>query len=93
MKIIEMTKEQAVKEIKKSKGNTVLVAICDLEKDEPAMFCPKLKTDCVSLFEDAKTTVSVCDDFMKQLRLFTEQQRDIKNIEPHGIQKTILIRE
>lgn len=93
MKIVEMTKEQAVKEIKKSKGNTVLVAICDLEKDESPMFCPRLKSDCMSLFEDAETTISVCDDFIKQLRLFTAQQRDIMNIEPHGLQKTILIRE
>ena len=93
MKYIEMTTDEAIEVLKNSKGKKVLVAIQDLEKDEPAMFCPKLKTECFSLFENAETTISVCYDFIKQLRLFTEQQRDIMNIEPHGIQKTILIKE
>ena len=92
MKYVEMTTDEAIEVLKKSKGKKVLVAIQDLEKDASPMFFPKLKTDCVSLFEDAETTISVCDDFVKQLRLFTERQRDIMNIEPHGIQKTILIR-
>ena len=91
MKYVEMTTDEAIEVLKKSKGKKVLVAIQDLEKDESPMFCPRLKADCVSLFENAETTISVCDDFVKQLRLFTEQQRDIMNIEPHGIQKTILI--
>lgn len=93
MQYVEMTTEEAIEVLKNAKGKKVLVAIQDLEKDESPMFCPKLKMDCVSLFENAETTISVCDDFVKQLRLFTEQQRDIMNIEPHGIQKTILIRE
>ncbi len=93
MKYIEMTTDEAIEVLKQSKGKKVLVAIQDLEKDESPMFYPKLKTDCASLFEDVETTISVCDDFVKQLRLFTERQRDIMNIEPHGIQKTILIRE
>ena len=93
MKYVEMTTDEAIEVLKNSKGKKVLVAIQDLEKDESPMFCPKLKTDCAALFEDVETTISACDDFVKQLRLFTEQQRDIMNIEPHGIQKTILIRE
>lgn len=93
MKYVEMTTDEAIEVLKQSKGKKVLVAIQDLEKDESPMFCPRLKTDCVSLFENVETTISVCDDFVKQLRLFTEQQRDIMNIKPHGMQKTILIRE
>lgn len=93
MKYIEMTTEEAIEVLKNAKGKKVLVAVQDLEKDESPMFCPKLKTDCAALFEDVETTISACDDFVKQLRLFTEKQRDIMNIEPHGIQKTILIRE
>lgn len=92
MKYVEMTTDEAIEVLKNSKGKKVLVAIQDLEKDEPAIFCPKLKTECFSLFENAETTISACDDFVKQLRLFTEKQRDIMNIEPHGIQKTILIK-
>lgn len=92
MEYVEMTTDEAIEVLKKSKGKKVLVAIQNLEKDETAMFCPRLKADCISLFENVKTTISVCDDFMQQLRLFTEYQRDIMNIESHGLQKTILIR-
>ena len=45
-----------------------------------------------ALFEDVKTVASMCDDFVKQLRLFTEKQ-NIYNIEPRGIQKIILLKE
>lgn len=93
MKYVEMTTDEAIEVLKNSKGKKVLVAIQDLEKDEVVMFCSRLKTECFSLFENVETTISVCDDFIKQLRLFTEYQKDIMNIEPHGIQKTILIRE
>lgn len=34
----------------------------------------------------------ICDDFVRQLNLFTEKQ-EIHNIEPHGMQKIILLRE
>ena len=44
------------------------------------------------MFEDVKTVASACDDFVKQLRLFTEKQ-NIYNIEPRGIQKIILLKE
>ena len=44
------------------------------------------------IFEDVKTVASMCDDFVKQLRLFTEKQ-NIYNIEPRGIQKIILLKE
>ena len=92
MNYVEMTTDEAIEVLKKSKGKKVLVAIQDLEKDESPIFCPRLKTECSSLFEDVETTISACDDFVKQLRLFTEKQRDIINIEPHGILKTILIK-
>ena len=44
------------------------------------------------MFEEVKTVASACDDFVKQLRLFTEKQ-NIYSIEPHGLQKIILLNE
>lgn len=44
------------------------------------------------IFEDVKRVASLCDDFVKQLRLFTEKQ-DIRNIKPYGIQRTVLLKE
>jgi len=45
------------------------------------------------MFEDIKTAVSFYDDFIKQLRLFTEKQEDIYNIQARGLQKTVMLKE
>ena len=44
------------------------------------------------MFEDVKTAASLCNDFVRQLNLFTERQ-DIRNIKPQGFQKIVLLRE
>lgn len=44
------------------------------------------------MIEEAETISSVSDDFVRQLRLFSEKQRDLINIIPKGLQKTILLR-
>ena len=75
------------------KGKKVLVVIRDLESDEDAIFYQKLKSDCEIMIQEAQTVSSMCDDFVKKLDLFTEKQRDLFNIKPHGFQKTILLRE
>lgn len=94
MKYVEMTTDEAIEVLKKSKGKKVLVAIQDLENnDEEIIFYPKLKEDCESMIEEAKTISSACDDFVKKLDLFTEKQKDLMNIQPHGFLKTILLRE
>lgn len=93
MKYLEMTTEEAINYLKKSPSKVVMVAVKDLESDEDAVFFRKLKTDCEKMIADAQTVVSVCDHFISQMNLFTEKQRDIQNIEPHGIQKTILLKE
>lgn len=89
--IIEMTTEEAIEVLKESKGKRVLVAIKDLENDEDAVFYQKLKTDCEIMIKEAKTISSMCDDFVKNVNLFTEKQKDLAK--PHGMQKTILLRE
>lgn len=91
MKYIEMTIEEAMKCCNKNKK--VLVAIQDLEDDNvDVVFVKKRKNEYDTIFDDVKTVASICDDFVKQLNLFTEKQ-EIPNIEPLGLQKTILLRE
>lgn len=91
MRYVEMTIAEALKHCNKNKK--VLVAIQDLE-DENAdvIFVQKKKDEYNQVFEDVKTVASLCDDFVKQLKLFTEKQ-DIRNIQPYGIQKTVLLKE
>ena len=89
---VEMTIEEAIK--KCNKNTKVLVAIQDLEKeDDEIVFVQKKKREYGSIFEDAKTVLSMCDDFIKELNVFTEKQPDIYNIRPHGLQKIVLLKE
>ena len=91
MKYVEMTIEEAMKRCNKNKR--VLVAVQDLEDDNTdVIFVRKERSEYRTIFEDLQTVASICDDFVKQLRLFTEKQ-NIPNIEPHGYQKTILLKE
>lgn len=91
MQYLEMTIEQAMKIC--NKNDKVLVAVQSLEDDDcNVLFIKKRKDEYKSLFEDVKTVASACDDFVKQLNLFTEKQ-NIYNIEPRGIQKIILLKE
>ena len=43
------------------------------------------------MIKEAQTVSSMCDDFVKKLDVFSEKQKDLMNIEPHGFQKTILL--
>lgn len=89
---VEMTIEEAMK--KCNKHTKVLVVIQDLEKeDDEIVFVQKKKREYGSIFEDAKTVLSMCDDFIKELNVFTEKQPDIYNIRPHGLQKIVLLKE
>ena len=91
MRYVEMTIEEAMKRCNKNKR--VLVAVQDLEDDNTdVIFVRKERSEYRTIFEDVQTVASICDDFVKQLRLFTEKQ-NIPNIEPHGYQKTILLKE
>ena len=91
MKYLEMTIEQAMKVC--NKNDKVLVAVQSLENDDcDVIFVKKRKGEYESIFDDVKTVASACDDLVKQLRLFTEKQ-NIYSIEPHGLQKIILLNE
>ena len=91
MRYVEMTIEEAMKRCNKNKK--VLVAVQDLEDDNiDVVFVQKERNEYKTIFEDVKTVVSACDDFVRQLRLFTEKQ-NIYNVEPRGVQKIILLKE
>ncbi len=88
MRYVEMTIEEAMKMC--NKNAKVLVAIQNLEEDDDVdiVFVPKRKENYGEIFENVKTVASIYDDFMNQLRLFTERQ-DIYNIRARGLQKTV----
>lgn len=91
MYYIELTLEEAMKEC--DKNTKILVAVQNLnKKDVNLSFIKKEKEDYKEVFKDVKTIASLCDDFIKQLRLFTEKQ-DIYNITPQGMQKIVLLKE
>ena len=91
MRYVEMTIEEAMKRWNKKKK--VLGASRELEDDNvDVVFVQKERREYRSVFEDVKTVASACDDFVKQLKLFTEKQ-NIFNIEPRGRQKIILLKE
>ena len=87
-----VTTEEAIKLLQNAKGKKVLVAIKDLESDEPALFCQKLKKECEQMIVEARTISSACDDFVKSLSLFSEKQLDLMNLENIGCEKIILLR-
>ena len=73
MRYVEMTIEEAMKRCNKNKR--VLVAVQDLEDDNTdVIFVRKERSEYRTIFEDVQTVASICDDFVKQLRLFTEKQ-------------------
>ena len=92
MRYVEMTVEQALKIC--NKNDKVLVAVHDLENDDDCniIFVKKKKDEYDMLFNDVKTVASACDDFVKQLKCFTEKQ-NIYNIKPNGFEKIILLEQ
>ena len=91
MQYVEMSLEEA--KVKCKKNAKVLVATQDLEdSNTDIIFVQKRSNDCDEIFENVKTVFSLYDDFVKQLKLFTEKQ-DIRNIRPYGIQRTVLLKE
>lgn len=91
IEMIEMPIEEAMKKCKKN--TKIWVATQDLtNEDTDVIFVQKRGSDYKEVFEDVKTVISLYDDFINQLRLFTEKQ-DIRNIRPYGLQRTVLLRE
>ncbi|MDE7309850.1 MAG: hypothetical protein K2N61_14545 [Lachnospiraceae bacterium] len=62
MRYVEMSTDEAIEVLKKSKGKKVLVAVQDLEKAEDVLFYPRLKMDCMDMVKEAGTILSAYDD-------------------------------
>lgn len=91
MQYVEMSIEEAITRCKKN--TKILVAVQDLSDESvDIIFVQRKGSDCNDVFEDVKTVASLCNDFVKQLELFTEKQ-DIRNIKPYGLQRTVLLKE
>ena len=90
--LTEETIEGAIELLRKSKGKKVMISVENLEcEDVNVAFVAKFKNECEEIIQEAGTVASVCDDFIKQLKIFTEKQKDLTHIEPHGYLKTILL--
>lgn len=90
MRYVLMDIEEAVKYCK---GKKVLVAEQDLEKNEVVGFERKTFQECKEIIERSETIAKICDDFLNQLKVFSEKQEDIMNIRPVGKMSTILVRD
>lgn len=92
MQYIEMSVEDALRLY--GKKGTVLVAVQDLESEEDVInFVKKTKIECENVIKSAATIAQGCDEFMRQLKVFSHKQLDLKNIEPVGKMRTILIKK
>lgn len=90
MRYVLMDIEEAVKYCK---GKKVLVAEQDLEKNEVVGFERKTFQECRDIIERSETIARICDDFLNQLKVFSEKQLDLMNIKPIGTMSTILVHD
>lgn len=91
MRYILMDIDEAAKYCK---GKKVLVAEQDLENENEVIgFERKTFQECKEIIERSETIAKICDDFLNQLRVFSERQDDIMNIRPIGKMSTILVHD
>ena len=90
MEYVVMSLEEAKKIAKKDA--IVLVAKQDLENTDCNIgFNSKKFGECINILEEGSTIAKVCDDFVNQLRVFSEYQKDVINYEPRGSLNIILV--
>ena len=90
MEYVIMSLEEAKKVAKKDA--VVLVCKQDLEKDDCNIGFTKTRfCECSNILEEAATVAKVCDDFMNQLRVFSEVQTNVIDYDKRGSLNTILI--
>ena len=87
-----LTAEEAIKWIRSSKSEHVLISSINLEKENIPEIMEKIKKiEGEKLVLAAKTITAIQDEFINQLNLYSEIQSDIFNIKPKGLRKIILI--
>lgn len=92
MEYVVMSLEDAKKVAKKDA--IVLVCKQDLEKgDCNSGFTKKRFCECDNILEEAATVAKVCDEFMNQLRVFSETQTNVIDYERKGSLNTILFND
>ena len=91
MKYKLVTKQEAIKKLENSPGDTVLVATYDCDSEESTVFSPSGKKECESIINESESIASMCDDFVRKLECFTENQNDLENIKHEGVIKIILL--
>jgi hypothetical protein len=80
--------------VKYCKGKKVLVAEQDLESENEVIgFERKTFQECKEIIERSETIAKICDDFLNQLRVFSEKQEDVISIRPIGTMSTILVHD
>lgn len=93
MRYFEVTVDEAIDILRKSKGDKVMVAVHDLENEEDdAEFVVENKKDCEPMIAAGETIASVIDDYVKELNVFSKKQIDLESITNIGVQKIILLR-
>ena len=91
-KYVAMTVEEAKKIAKKDA--IVFVAVNDLENPIGVnSFEKKTFIECEQMIKEAETIMSVCDDFIKSLRCYTEKQDMFPELRPKGKEGVILLRQ
>ena len=89
MNYIEINMNDAMKVL--GETGIILVAIKNLEhEDEVLSFVKKKRAECKELIKSAKTIIKQCDDFVREMDLFTTKQDDIFHIKPEGKEIIIL---
>lgn len=91
MEYVMMTVEEVKKYAKKDA--IVLVATQYLASQDCNIgFVKKRFGECSDIIGSAKTVANICDEFVNQLRVFSDTQKDPINYEPVGYLNTILFR-
>lgn len=91
MQYIMVSIEEAKKIAKKDA--VVLIAINDLEANDCNVeFRRQSFGECEKLIKEAETIARVYDDFVNQLRVFSEKQVDVINYKNQGKLSTILLK-
>lgn len=93
-KHILITKEEAIKKIQEMPDDTLFVLTFDFEDGNGVSNNGEYidRPGGEKIIGEAKTRVFSGNQYMSQLNLYNVFQKDIKNIEPKGVMKTILLR-
>lgn len=93
-KHIVITKEEAIQKIQEMSDDTLFVLTFDFDDGIGVSGTGEYinRGGGERIIGEAKTRIFSGNEYMSQLNLYNVFQKDIKNIEPKGVMKTILLR-